>query len=176
MTNPTSNPRKQTYGMGLSHSLVTRHPSPVTRSHMRGISGLRPQHLTPINILIIIIIFHFFLPALSFVEGFIFHSKAQPPHTFSYQAVVRDAGGELVKEQTVGMQISILQGSETGTAVYSETHQKNTNANGLVSLEIGNGTAVSGNFADIDWADGPYFIKTVSRPKIGLHKTLRKWN
>ena len=39
----------------------------------------------------------------------------------SYQAVVRNAGGELIKDSPVGMKISILQGSATGTAVYVET-------------------------------------------------------
>src|SRR5690606_9336182 len=39
-------------------------------------------------------------------------------------------------------------------------HIKNTNANGLVSLEIGMGTATVGNFKNIDWAEGPYFIET----------------
>jgi hypothetical protein len=101
-----------------------------------------------------------------------FHLSAQPPHSFSYQAVVRDAGGNLVKEQTVGMQISILQGSETGTTVYRETHQKSTNANGLVSLEIGNGTPVQGNFSEINWGDGPYFIKTETDPTGGNNYTI----
>ena len=67
----------------------------------------------------VFITFCFLLPALSFVEGFTFHLQAQPPQSFSYQAIIRVAGGNLVKEQTVGVQISILQESETGTVVYS---------------------------------------------------------
>ena len=51
-------------------------------------------------------------------------------------------------------------GSASGTAVYVETQVPTTNANGLVSLEIGAGTVESGDFATIDWANGPYFIKT----------------
>jgi hypothetical protein len=58
------------------------------------------------------------------------------------------------------MQISILQGSAGGTAVYVETQTPTTNANGLVSIEIGAGTVVSGDFTTIDWANGFYFIKT----------------
>jgi hypothetical protein len=85
---------------------------------------------------------------------------AQSPEKMSYQAVIRNSSNVLVTNTTVGMQISILQGSATGTAVYVETQTPTTNANGLVSLEIGTGTVVSGDFTTIDWANGPYFVKT----------------
>ena len=85
---------------------------------------------------------------------------AQSPEKVSYQAVIRDASDILVTDTQIGMQISILQGSTSGTAVYVETQEPTTNTNGLVSLEIGAGTVVSGDFATIDWANGPYFIKT----------------
>lgn len=82
---------------------------------------------------------------------------AQSPQKMSYQAVVRNSADELVTGSNVGMQITILQGSAAGIAVYIETHTPMTNANGLVSLEIGGGTVVSGSFTAIDWANGPYF-------------------
>jgi len=85
---------------------------------------------------------------------------AQSPEKMSYQAVIRNTGDALVINTQVGMQISILQGSAGGTAVYVETQTPTTNANGLVSFEIGTGTVQSGTFATIDWANGPYFIKT----------------
>ena len=85
---------------------------------------------------------------------------AQSPEKMSYQAVIRDASDNLITDTQIGMQISILQGSASGTAVYVETQVPTTNANGLVSLEIGAGTVESGDFATIDWANGPYFIKT----------------
>ena len=97
---------------------------------------------------------------------------AQAPEKMSYQAVVRDANNELVSQQTVGMQLSILQGSASGTAVYAETQTPTTNINGLVSLEIGTGTVVSGNFATINWANGPYFIKTETDPTGGTSYTI----
>jgi hypothetical protein len=92
---------------------------------------------------------------------------AQTPEKMSYQAVVRDSVDALVTNQAVGMQISILQTTATGTAVYEETHTPTTNINGLVSLEIGSGTPVTGTFAAIDWATGPYFIKTETDPTGG---------
>lgn len=85
---------------------------------------------------------------------------AQSPEKMSYQAVVRNMEDNLVVSQMIGMQISILQSSESGTAIYVETHTPTTNANGLISFEIGAGTIVSGEFTAIDWSQGPYFIKS----------------
>ena len=96
----------------------------------------------------------------------------QVPEKMSYQAVVRNTTNNLVTNQPVGMQISILQGSATGTAVYVETQTPTSNANGLVSLEIGGGTVVSGNMATINWANGPYFIKTETDPTGGSSYTI----
>ena len=92
---------------------------------------------------------------------------AQSPEKMSYQAVVRDANNILIANKTIGMQISILQSTITGTVVYSETHSVDTNINGLVSLEIGTGST-SDNFSEIDWSVvGPYFIKTETDPTGG---------
>ena len=85
---------------------------------------------------------------------------AQSQDNFSYQAVIRDGSGELAVSSNIGMQISILEGSETGNAVYVERHFPTTNANGLVSLEIGTGTVTSGNFENIDWGGNTHFITT----------------
>lgn len=97
---------------------------------------------------------------------------AQSPEKMSYQAVVRDGSNNLVSSTAVGMQISILQGSASGTAVYVETQTPTSNANGLVSIEIGVGTVVAGNFATINWANGPYFIKTETDPNGGTNYSI----
>ncbi len=97
---------------------------------------------------------------------------AQSPNGISYQAVIRDAGNNLSTNQSVGMQISVLQGSPSGTAIYVERHFPTTNANGLVSIEIGDGTVVIGNFANIDWSDGPYFIKSETDLNGGANYTI----
>lgn len=86
--------------------------------------------------------------------------QAQAPEKVSYQAVVRDAYDELVVNDNIGVQISVIQGSASGTPVYVETQMATTNQNGLISLEIGDGNVVTGSFSGIDWADGQYFIKT----------------
>jgi uncharacterized protein (TIGR02145 family) len=104
--------------------------------------------------------------------GFSVRSFAQAPEKLSYQAVIRNAGNGLVSNQTVGMRISILQGSASGSVVYAETQQASTNASGLVTLEIGSGTVVSGSFAAINWTSGPYFIKTETDPEGGSNYSL----
>ncbi|MCW0484141.1 fibrobacter succinogenes major paralogous domain-containing protein [Gaoshiqia sediminis] len=97
---------------------------------------------------------------------------AQSPEKMSYQAVIRNSSGQLVTNTSVGMQISILQGSASGTSVYVERQFPTTNANGLVSIEIGAGTVVSGNFVTINWANGPYFIKTETDLNGGANYTI----
>lgn len=87
-------------------------------------------------------------------------SFGQAPEGFKYQAVIRDAGNTILNNQAVGMRMTIQQGSIGGTTVYQETFSPTTNAYGLVNLEIGSGTPVSGDFTTIDWANGPYFIET----------------
>lgn len=99
---------------------------------------------------------------------------SQAPEKISYQAMIRNADNQLVTSQSIGMRISILQGSESENTVYEEIYNPNpsTNANGLVSVEIGSGIAVSGNFTEIDWADGPYFIMTETDPTGGTNYTI----
>ena len=97
---------------------------------------------------------------------------AQAPSKMSYQAVVRDAGDALVTSQVVGMQLSIVQDSASGTVVYVETQTPTSNLNGLISVEIGSGTVVSGTFNTIDWSKGPYFIKTETDPTGGTSYTI----
>ena len=89
-------------------------------------------------------------------------SFGQAPEGFKYQAVIRDAGNIILNNQTVGMRMTIQQGSIGGTTVYQETFAPTTNGYGLVNLEIGSGTVVSGDFTTIDWANGPYFIETAA--------------
>ena len=84
---------------------------------------------------------------------------AQTPQGFKYQAVARETSGDVIADQAVGMQISILQGSTSGTAVYVETFSPTTNEFGLMNLNIGAGTVVSGDLTTINWSADTYFLK-----------------
>jgi hypothetical protein len=100
------------------------------------------------------------------------YSFGQAPQKMSYQAVIRNTSNNLVSNSNVGMKISILQGSATGSSVYSETHAVTSNSNGLVTIEIGTGNIISGNFGSINWGQGPYFIKTETDITGGSNYTL----
>lgn len=97
---------------------------------------------------------------------------AQAPQKISYQAVIRNSSGQLIVSHSVEMKISILQGSAAGTAVYVEIQTPTTNSNGLVTVEIGGGTLVSGTFEGIDWSSGTYFIKTEAVPAGGTNYSI----
>lgn len=93
---------------------------------------------------------------------------AQVPQLLSYQAVIRNSSDQLVVNKQVGVKISILQISISGTAVYTETQTPTTNQNGLISIQIGGGT----DFSSINWANGPYFIKTETDIAGGTNYTI----
>ncbi|WP_374363731.1 hypothetical protein [Cloacibacterium sp.] len=85
---------------------------------------------------------------------------AQTPEAFSYQAIIRNSSGELVKNQNVGFKFSILKGSVSGAVVYSESQNKLTDVNGLITLMIGAGSPISGSMSSIDWSTDIYFMKS----------------
>ena len=85
---------------------------------------------------------------------------AQSPKSFSFQSIVRNDQNELIVNADVEVKISILQGSINGSSVYVELHEPLTNENGLLTIQIGNGNVISGIFNNIDWGNGPYFLKT----------------
>ncbi|MBN2764269.1 MAG: hypothetical protein JXR41_14340, partial [Bacteroidales bacterium] len=89
---------------------------------------------------------------------------AQAPEIIGYQAVIRDSANALIVDTKINMRIQIIQGSESGTVVFEEGQKVKTNANGLISINIGTGTVVSGTIGSIDWSDGPYFICTEIYP------------
>lgn len=97
---------------------------------------------------------------------------AQAPQKMSYQSVIRKTDGALVVNTFVGIKISILQGSENGTASYIETQTATTNTNGLATIAIGGGTPVIGTFAGVNWGTGTYYIKTETDPTGGTNYTI----
>jgi uncharacterized protein (TIGR02145 family) len=106
---------------------------------------------------------------LFFITGILFCSLlwAQAPQGISHQAVIRNSSNEVITNSPVGIRVSILQGTETGTVVYRETHSPVSNSNGLITYIIGKGVVGAGVFGEIDWSNGPYFLKTEADPAGG---------
>ena len=87
---------------------------------------------------------------LFFLFSFLYFltGNAQAPNKFSFQAVVRNTSNQLITNQSVGVKISLISvvmGTEN--AEFEETHTVTTNANGLFSLKVGEGTLISGDFS-----------------------------
>jgi len=92
----------------------------------------------------------FFLLTLGFTSLF--------AQGFNYKALLTDSNGDIVSNQAVDVKFTILNSSNT--AVYVETFNVNTDANGILSVNVGEGTVVSGNFNNIDWGSDTYSLKT----------------
>ena len=90
-----------------------------------------------------------FLLSFGMSSGILF---SQAPQAFKYQAAIRNSNGTHITNQAVSLKVSILEGSESGSLGYSETHLSVTNEFGLASFLIGIGSVVTGSFSSIDWA------------------------
>ena len=86
-------------------------------------------------------------------------SFAQVPQGISYQAIALDASANPVVSANVGIRLSILDATATGAVLYSESHIKTTNPQGLFNLVIGQGTSLSGTFNTIKWETNSKFLK-----------------
>ncbi len=94
--------------------------------------------------------------------------SGQVPPSFSYQAVVRNANNELVANTQVRMRVSLLHGSETGQAVFTDILFPETNVNGLLNVVIGSDQSLQ----NIDWSQGPYYLKTEIDPEGGTNYSI----
>ena len=92
---------------------------------------------------------------------------AQSPNAFNYQAVARDASGNILANHTLSIKISLHKDSETGDVDYSETFNVTTNDFGLFTLAIGQGIVVSGSFSSIDWKSYKYWLQVEMDPEGG---------
>ena len=81
------------------------------------------------------------------------NGPAQTPELFNYQAIARYSDGTPIQNRTIGIRISILEGSAVGMLIYREVHEVTTNEFGLVTLAIGNGSSDQ-DFTKIGWHSG----------------------
>lgn len=93
-------------------------------------------------------------------------ATAEAQNSFAYQAVIRNAKGELVSNQEVGMQFSLVY---EGQVVYSETHKPTTSQYGNIQVNVGEGRKVSGSFATVPWSTMKVMMKIEVDPQGGTN-------
>lgn len=110
----------------------------------------------------------FFLGLLFLVTNL---ALAQSPQKFNFQGIARTTAGQPLINQNISLRLSILDGSASGTSVYSETQTVSTNSFGLYNLAIGSGTVVSGSMATVGWGSGDKYLKVEIDPAGGSNYT-----
>ena len=84
--------------------------------------------------------------------------QAQTPQGFNYQATVRNSAGDLIVNTNVYFKFNVIQGTQTSVPIFTETHYVPTDDLGQVNLVIGQGTANTGIFSELDWSLGNYYL------------------
>ena len=85
----------------------------------------------------------------------------------NYKAIIKDGSGNVVASQLIVVQFTVLEGAAQ-TNVYQEQHTPTTDANGIIMVNIGEGTPVSGVFSTIDWAADTHFLNVQINTGAGL--------
>lgn len=80
----------------------------------------------------------------------------QAPQAFNYQAILRNDDGTAKTNETVALQISLV--DDNGSSVFMEIHNTQTNQLGLVNIVIGEGTTTD-DLSTVDWSIGPFFLE-----------------
>jgi hypothetical protein len=107
------------------------------------------------------------------------HSYAQvsqAPDGIQFQALATDANGHPAAGRVIYVKNAIIAKTATGTIVYSETFKVTASSAGIFTIVLGKGTYVSGvtSIANIDWANGPFFLNL----KVAVEPTVptASWN
>tara|TARA_R110002072_G_scaffold23949_1_gene81853 strand:- start:34921 stop:37146 length:2226 start_codon:yes stop_codon:yes gene_type:complete len=77
--------------------------------------------------------------------------------SINYKALIKDGTGNVVANDLIQIEFTILQGAGQ-TNVYQESHSPTTDANGIVVVNIGEGTPITGTFNTIDWAADDHYL------------------
>jgi len=104
---------------------------------------------------LVVFIFLCFIPQL--------FSQTIPPPYINYQAVLYDVNGPnpnaVLANQSFPTYVNIQ--DELGNLLYKEEHYASTDANGQITVKIGDGVYMQGtitNFNQINWGSGKYYL------------------
>ena len=88
----------------------------------------------------------------------LFVLTASAQQGINYKAMIKDANGDAIANTAITVQFTILENGTTD--VFQESHNPTTDANGIIIVNIGEGTLISGDFNAIDWGSNSHFLKT----------------
>ena len=87
-------------------------------------------------------------------------SMAQVPQLVEYTAILRDSTNAKIANREVSLRFSIVTDTATNQVVFQEVHTDTTDASGLISLQLGSGSAVSGSLDSARWDTTAHFLRT----------------
>ncbi|MBQ7490248.1 MAG: fibrobacter succinogenes major paralogous domain-containing protein [Bacteroidales bacterium] len=94
-------------------------------------------------------------------------------NTFTFQAIMRDSANQLIRNEYIGVRISIIPDNPQMPCSYTEQHHTKTNDKGLLTILVGSGGySHVGNFDFLQWGNTTYYIKTEIDPKGGTNYVL----
>lgn len=91
----------------------------------------------------------------------------ESPMAFLYQGTARNAGGDVLDQENLGVRFRIKQGSGSGTVIYSESHVVTTSDLGHFAVNVGEGDVLEGVFSAIDWSTGDFYLEVAIDPSGG---------
>jgi hypothetical protein len=92
---------------------------------------------------------------------------AQVPQGINYQAIARNASGNLLSNHQVTVRLTIHANTPTGAIAYSQVDTASTNQYGLFTIVIGGATGIPGGFSGISWESGPKYLQVEMDPTAG---------
>ena len=100
------------------------------------------------------------LPLFLFLIFTNFLEAQYNPMGMRYQAVVRDVDGTIISNEGMTTRIELMTMEDHPQVYYEEVHEINSNEFGILSLTIGEGQAIMGDFENIPWSDQNIWVRT----------------
>lgn len=107
-----------------------------------------------------------------FLCGVNLSAQSTAARGMNYQAVARDAAGQVIANHSIALKVALVSKSADQTEYYSETHQVTTDQNGLFKIVIGEGKAANGQFVDVPWAKDQVWLNIAMDNNGGKNFTL----
>ena len=90
----------------------------------------------------------------------------------NYQAVARDASGQIIANLPISLKISLVSKNGVQAEYFSETHLVQTDNNGLFKIIIGEGKDASGKLSDVPWSKDQVWLNIALDTKGGKNYNL----